>query len=101
VTLWYRDVAAAGIPPSGPTALPDPDGFKTVNYRNKTATSTPPPEIAAVNKVKPHFIVSNEVLLKAPSVSRNAPRSISLCSVAFSMRVTTLGNAVSVDFTVW
>lgn len=51
--LSYRDVAAAGISPSRPTALPDPDGFKTVTYRKKTTTSTPPAEISAVNKVKP------------------------------------------------
>jgi hypothetical protein len=35
--------------PSGPTELPDPDGFKTVTYRRKTSTSTPT-EIAAANK---------------------------------------------------
>jgi hypothetical protein len=35
-TLSYRDVAAAG-----PTALSDPDGFKTVTYRKKTSASTP------------------------------------------------------------
>jgi hypothetical protein len=33
-TLSYRDVvAAAGISPSGPTELPDRDGFKTVTYK--------------------------------------------------------------------
>jgi hypothetical protein len=26
----YRDVAAARISPSGPTSLPDPDGFNTI-----------------------------------------------------------------------
>jgi hypothetical protein len=31
--LSYRDVATARISPSGPTALPDADGFKTVSYR--------------------------------------------------------------------
>jgi hypothetical protein len=31
MTLSYRDVAAAGISPSGLTALPDADGFKTVS----------------------------------------------------------------------
>jgi hypothetical protein len=50
-TLSYRDVAAAGISPSGPTELPDPDGFKTVTYRRKTSTRTPT-EIA-VKKIKP------------------------------------------------
>jgi hypothetical protein len=28
--LSYGDVAAAGIPPSGSTPLPDQDGFKTI-----------------------------------------------------------------------
>ncbi|PNF41597.1 hypothetical protein B7P43_G11564 [Cryptotermes secundus] len=51
-TLPYRDVAVAGISPSGPTALPDPDGFKTVTYRNRTTTN-PPAESAVVNKVIP------------------------------------------------
>jgi hypothetical protein len=51
-TLSYRVVAAAGIPLSERTALPDPEGFKTVIYRKKMATSIPA-EIAAVNKVKP------------------------------------------------
>jgi hypothetical protein len=50
--MSYRDVAAAGMSPSGPTELPDPDGFETVTYRKKTSTSTPHAEIAAVNKVK-------------------------------------------------
>jgi hypothetical protein len=50
--LSYRDVAATGISPSRPTALPDPDGFKTVTYRRKATSSTPPAEVA-VNKVKP------------------------------------------------
>jgi hypothetical protein len=51
-TLSYRDVAAAGLPPSACTALRDPDGFKTVSYRRKAAINTPPAESAAVNKVK-------------------------------------------------
>jgi hypothetical protein len=49
--LSYRDVSAAGISPSGPTALPDAEGFKTVSYRKKTVINTPPAEISAVNKV--------------------------------------------------
>jgi hypothetical protein len=53
MALSYSDFAAAVIPPSGPTALSDADGFKTVTYRKKTATNTPPTEISAVNKVKP------------------------------------------------
>jgi hypothetical protein len=44
------------------------------------------------------FIVSNEVLLKAPSISRNAPRAKSLGSIAFSMHVTTFYSAVSVIY---
>jgi hypothetical protein len=47
--LSYRDVAAAGISPSGPTAIPDSDG--SITYRKKTVTNTPPAEIVAVNKV--------------------------------------------------
>jgi hypothetical protein len=35
--LLYSCVAAVEISPSGPTALHDPDGFKTVTYRKKTA----------------------------------------------------------------
>ncbi|PNF21980.1 hypothetical protein B7P43_G17815 [Cryptotermes secundus] len=50
-TLSYRDVAAVGISPPGPTALPDPDGFKTVRYRNSTTTCTPAAS-PVVNKVK-------------------------------------------------
>jgi hypothetical protein len=50
--LSYRDVATAGISPSGPTVLHDPDSFKSVTYKKKTANSTPPVGIAAVNKVK-------------------------------------------------
>jgi hypothetical protein len=53
MTLSYRDVAVVGILPSGPTALPDADGFNTVSYRKKTFINTPPAEISAVNKVKP------------------------------------------------
>jgi hypothetical protein len=53
MTLSYRDVAAPGIPPSEGTALPDPGGFKTVTYRNKTAINTHPVKIAVVTKVKP------------------------------------------------
>jgi hypothetical protein len=53
MTLSYRDVAAAGISPSGPTALPDVDGFKIVSYRKKTVINMPPAKISAVNKVKP------------------------------------------------
>jgi hypothetical protein len=53
MTLSYRDVAAAGSSPSGPTTLPDADGFKTVSYRKKTATNIPPAEISTVKKVMP------------------------------------------------
>jgi hypothetical protein len=73
--LSYRDVADAGTLPSGPTALPDPDGFKTVRYREKTATSTPPAEIPAVNKVKPRrqplIDVSSSLSLTVISSSQN------------------------------
>jgi hypothetical protein len=47
------------------------------------------------------FIVSNEVLSKAPSVSRNAPRARFLYSVAFYVCGTTLYSAVSVDVPIW
>jgi hypothetical protein len=50
--LPYRDVAAAGISPFGPTELPHPAGFKPVTYKKKTTTSTSLAGIAAVNKVK-------------------------------------------------
>jgi hypothetical protein len=53
MTLSNRDVAATGIPPSGPTALPDPDGFTTVKYRGKIPASTPPDVTSAATKVKP------------------------------------------------
>jgi hypothetical protein len=46
--LSYRDVTAAGISLSGPAVLPDSHGIKTVMYKSKTATSTPPVGIAAV-----------------------------------------------------
>jgi hypothetical protein len=49
--LSYRDVAAAGISPSGSVPLPDRDGFKTVMYRKKTATITPPAEIPANKEI--------------------------------------------------
>jgi hypothetical protein len=39
-TLSYRDVAAAGISPSGPTAPPDPDGFKPLCTERR-----PPPAL--------------------------------------------------------
>jgi hypothetical protein len=84
--LSYRDVAAAGIPPSGPTALPDADGFKTVTYRKKTATNIPPAEISAVNMITPcrqpligvsSLLSSNVISIpersKALSVSRFSP----------------------------
>jgi hypothetical protein len=47
------------------------------------------------------FIVSDEVLLKAPSMSRNAARAISLFSITLSMSVTTLCSVVSVDLPIW
>jgi hypothetical protein len=61
--LSYRDVAATGISPSRPTALPDPDGFKTVTYRRKAASSTPPAEIS-LNQVlaAPYHCLSSQNL---------------------------------------
>jgi hypothetical protein len=50
--LSYRDVAAAGISPSGSVPLPDRDGFKTVTYRKKAATNTPPAELPVVRKFR-------------------------------------------------
>jgi hypothetical protein len=50
--LLYSDVAVAGISPSGSVLLPDCDGFKTVMYRKKAATITPPAEIPAMRKVR-------------------------------------------------
>jgi hypothetical protein len=50
--LSYRDVAAAGILPSGSVPLPHRDGFKTVTYRKKAATNTPPAELPVARKFK-------------------------------------------------
>jgi hypothetical protein len=58
-----------------------------LNYPSCT-NCIPDPNVMALHE---------QVLLKAPSVSRNAPRAIFLCSVAFSMLLTTLCSAVSVD----
>jgi hypothetical protein len=84
--LSYRDVAAAEISRSWPTALPDADGFKTVSYRKKTATNIPPAEISAINKIKPRRqpligvssslslpVISKPEMSKALSVSRFSP----------------------------
>jgi hypothetical protein len=48
------DAATAGISPSGPTVLHDPDSFKSTTYKKKTANSTSPVGIVAVNKVNLH-----------------------------------------------
>jgi hypothetical protein len=52
IELSYRDVAAAGIPPSGSVPLPDRDEFKTVTYRKKEATNTPPAELPVTRKYR-------------------------------------------------
>jgi hypothetical protein len=89
MTLSYRDVAAAGISPSGPTPLPDPDGFKTVTYRENTVINTPPAEISAVNKVKPRRqpLISVSNSLSLPVISK-PERSKSLFVSRFIPEVT-------------
>ncbi|PNF15465.1 hypothetical protein B7P43_G17548 [Cryptotermes secundus] len=87
-TLSYRDVAAVGVSPPGPTALPDPDAFKTVWYTNRTTTSTPAAS-AVVNKVKLH----REPLIGISSsqslpVVKKAERSKALSVSRFSPEVT-------------
>jgi hypothetical protein len=52
--LYYRDVPAAGILSSGSVPLPDCDGFKTVTYRKKAATNTPPAEHPVTRKFRHH-----------------------------------------------
>jgi hypothetical protein len=88
-TLSYRDIAAAGIPPSEHTALPDPDGFKIVTYRKKTPINTPPADIAAVNKVKPHRqpLIDVSSSLSLPVISK-PERSKALFVSRFSPKVT-------------
>ncbi|PNF43161.1 hypothetical protein B7P43_G17207 [Cryptotermes secundus] len=87
-TLLYRDVAAVGVSPPGPTVIPDPDGFKTVRYRNRTTTSTPAAS-AVVNKVKlrrqPLISISNSQSLP---VVKKAERSKALFDSRFSPEVT-------------
>lgn len=51
--LSHRDVAVAGISPSGLMALPDPDGFKTVTYTKKSATITTRAETAETSQTAP------------------------------------------------
>jgi hypothetical protein len=89
MALSYRDVAAAGIPPSGPTALPDADGFKTVSYRKKSVINTPPAEISAVNKVKPRRqpLIAVSRSLSLPVISK-PERSNSLFVSRFRPEVT-------------
>jgi hypothetical protein len=72
MNLSYRHIAAAGISPSGPTALPDAEGFKTVSYRKKSVINTPPAEISAVNKVKPRRqpIIGVSSSLPLPVISK-------------------------------
>jgi hypothetical protein len=84
MALSYRDVAAAGVSPSGPTALPDADRFKTVSYSKKT-----PVEISAVNKVKPRRQPLNAVSrsLSLPVISK-PERSKALFVSRFSPEVT-------------
>jgi hypothetical protein len=85
-TLSYRDVAAAGLPPS---AIQDPDGFKTVTSRKKTAINNPAAESAAVKKVKPRrqplIGVSSSLSL---SVISKPERSKALFVSRFSPEVT-------------
>jgi hypothetical protein len=89
MALSYRDVPVAGISPSGPTALFDADGFKTVSYRKKTVINTPPAKISAVNKVKPRrqplIGVSSSLSLTAISKTE---RSKALFVSRFSPEVT-------------
>jgi hypothetical protein len=65
-TLSHMNIAANGISPSGPSVVPDTEGFKTVTYKKKV-TSSSPAEIMAVNKVKPRrqpliVVVSSQAL---------------------------------------
>ncbi|PNF20345.1 hypothetical protein B7P43_G12886 [Cryptotermes secundus] len=87
-TLSYRDIAVAGVSPPGPTALPDPDGFKSVRYRNGNTTSTPAAS-AVVNKVKlrrqPRIGISSSQSLP---VVKKAERSKALSVSWFSPKVT-------------
>jgi hypothetical protein len=88
-TLSYRDIAVAGISPSGPTALPDADGFKTVSYRKKTVINTPLAKISAVNKVKPRRqpLIGVSSSLSLPVISK-PERSKALFVSRFSPEVT-------------
>jgi hypothetical protein len=87
--LLGRLAAAAGIPPSGPTALHDPNGLKTVTYRKKTATNTSHAEISAVNKVKPcrQPLISVSSSLSLPAISK-PEKSKALFVSRFSLEVT-------------
>jgi hypothetical protein len=89
MTLSYRDGAAAGVSPSGPTVLPDPDGFKTVTYRKKTVTNISPAEISAVNKVKPRKqpLIGVSSSLSLPVISK-PEKSKALFVSRFSPEVT-------------
>ena len=46
-------------------------------------------------------LILNKVLSKAPSISRNAPCAIVLCSTASFVNVTTFCSIVSLDFPGW
>jgi hypothetical protein len=89
MTLSYREVAAAGVSPSGPTALPDAGGFKTVSNRKKTVINTPPAEIYAVNEVKPRRqpLIGVISSLSLPVISK-AERFKALFVSRFSLDVT-------------
>jgi hypothetical protein len=89
MALSYRDVSAAGISSSGPTALPDAGGMKTVTYRKKTATNTPPAEMSAVNKDKPRRqpLIGVSSSLSLPVISIHE-RSKALFVSRFSPEVT-------------
>lgn len=47
------------------------------------------------------IIKTNVVLSRAPSSSRNTPRAISLCAIAFLVCTTALWSAVSMDLLAW
>jgi hypothetical protein len=78
-TLSYRDLAAPGLPPSECTALPDPDGFKTVTYREKMAIKTRPAESVAVNKVKPRRQPSSVLAARYPCLSSRNLKGLRHC----------------------
>jgi hypothetical protein len=88
IELSYRDVATVGISPLGSAPLPDRYGFKTVTYRKKAATNTPPAEIPATRKVihrkEPCIGVSSSL----SPVIRKPERTKALFVSRFSLKVT-------------